>query len=114
MQGCIGRRSRLIVQKTCTVILGFLSVKNLGMVNAASKPFQVFENILIWISHLKCVPSQRYWPFFFPGGGRTLSFWIKDKRATSCLLWLITSNLLYNLCLASFALESVLTIKKRV
>lgn len=68
MQDCIGRRSRLIVQKTCTVILGLLSVKNLGMVNAASKPFQVFENILILISYLKSLPTQRY----------CLSWWWKN------------------------------------
>lgn len=64
-----------------------LSLKNLGMANAASKPFQVLENILKLISHLKSVPFQRYWLFVFPGGGRALSFLVKDKRATSCLLW---------------------------
>lgn len=44
------------------------------MVNSASKPFQVFENILILISHVKSALFQRYWPFVFPGGGRTVSF----------------------------------------
>lgn len=80
------------------------------MVNAASKPLQVLENVLILLSHLKSVPSQRCWPFVFPGGGKTLSFWIKGKRATSCLLWLVlvicgikTTNLV---CLASFAVKS--------
>lgn len=35
-----------------------VTCEDLGMVNAANKPFQVFENILILTSLLKFVPSQ--------------------------------------------------------